>query len=111
MPVEDCLNNLLAQFDKPCPHEPLKNSTFENQMKRKNDKSETPRPLGKKIQDSETQKSPENEISRHIKNAYEIWRSGQNFSRPTFFEVTFETTNYRTCIFPCSLNRLLHNDN
>ena len=23
MPVEDCLNNLLAQFDKPCPHEPL----------------------------------------------------------------------------------------
>lgn len=47
MPVEDCLNNLLAQFDKPCPHEPLKNSTFENQMKRKNDKSETPRPLGK----------------------------------------------------------------
>ena len=43
MPVEDCLNNLLAQFDKPCPLESLKNSTFENQMKRKNDKSETPR--------------------------------------------------------------------
>ena len=57
MPVEDCLNNLLVQFDKPYPYEPLKNSTSENQMKKKkNDKSETPRPLGKKIQDSETQK-------------------------------------------------------
>ena len=46
MPVKDCLNNLLAHFDKPCPHEPLKNSTFENQMKRKKRQirdSETPR--------------------------------------------------------------------
>ena len=108
MPVEDCPNNLLVQFDKPYPHEPLKNSSSENQMKRNNDKSETPRPLGKRIQDSETQKSPGNEISRHIKNAYEI---SPKFWRPTFFELPFETTNYRICIFPCSLNRLLHNGN
>ena len=83
MPVEDCLNNLLAQFDKPCPLEPLKNSTSENQMKR-NDKSETPRPLGKKIQDSKTQKSPENEISRHIKTLTRFRDRAKIFRYPRF---------------------------
>ena len=88
MPTEDCLNNLLAQLDKLYPWT-LKNSTPEDQRERKDDKSETSRPLGKKIQDSETQKSSENATSRHIKNAYEISRSGQNFPRPTFFEAPF----------------------
>ena len=50
----------------------------------------------KKIQDSETQKSPEKETSRHIKNAYEISRSGQNFARPTFFEGPFFITIMQT---------------
>ena len=77
MPMEDCLNNLLAQFEKLFPWS-LKKSTSEDQTERKNDKS-----------DSETQKSPKNETSRHINNAYEISRLGQNFARPTFFEVPY----------------------
>ena len=91
MPMEDCLNNLLAQFDKLYPWS-LKKSTSEDQTERKSDKFETPPGIKKKKnQDSETQKSPENETSRHIKNAYEISRPGQNFARPTFFEVPFYT--------------------
>ena len=73
MPMEDCLNNLPAQFDKPCPRT-LKNSTPQDHTERKKDKSET-------------QKSPENETSRPIKNASKISRPGQNFPRGTFFEL------------------------
>ena len=93
--MKDCLNNLLAQFDKLYPWS-LKKSTSEDQKERKNDKSETPPGIKKKIQDSETQKSPEKETSRHIKNAYEISRSGQNFARPTFFEGPFFITIMRS---------------
>ena len=92
--MEDCLNNLLAQFDKLYPWS-LKKSTSKDQTERKNDKSETPPGL-KKIQDSETQNSPEKETSRRIKNAYEISRSGQNFERPTFFEGPFYITIMRS---------------
>ena len=53
MPMKDCLNNLLAQFDKLFPWS-LKKSTSEDQTERKNDKSETPPGTKKKIQDSET---------------------------------------------------------
>ena len=44
MSMEDCLNNLLAQFDKLYPRS-LKKSTSEE---RKNDKSETPSGIKKK---------------------------------------------------------------
>ena len=54
-------------------------------------KSETPRSVGKKVRDSEIQKSPENETSRPIKNVSEISRLGQNFPRPMFFKVPFYT--------------------
>lgn len=64
--------NLLAQFDKPYP-----------KTKRK-EKKTNPR-----HRDTETQKSLKNETPRHIKNASEISRSGQNFPRPTVFEVAF----------------------
>ena len=76
--------NLLAQYDKPYPNKILKNFDFW-------------RPNGKKkrqIRDSETQKSLERETSRPIKNASEISRSGQNFPRPTFFEVAFCSPTY-----------------
>ena len=73
MPMENCLNNLSAQFDKLYPLT-LKNSPSEDQTEIKYDKSET-------------QKSPEKETSRPIKNNSEISRSSQNFPRHMFFEV------------------------
>ena len=45
----------------------------------------------KKIRDSEMHKSPKNETSRPIKNACKNSRSCQNFARPQFFEVAFNT--------------------
>ena len=109
--MKDCLNNLLAQFDKLYPWS-LKKSTSEDQKERKNDKFETPTGIKKKIQDSETQKSPEKETSRHIKNAYEISRSGQilqdqRFSRDHSISLLCDrwicnsynfTCNYYNCV-------------
>ena len=43
----------------------------------------------KENSDSETQKSPEIETLRPIKNASEVSRSCQNFPRPAFFKVPF----------------------
>lgn len=88
MPVEDCLNNLLAQFDKPCPHEPLKNSTFENQMKRKNDKSETPKPVGKKdwkkknsrLRDAKVTRTRDFEIHQKLFRGFETGPKLKHFS-------------------------------
>ena len=68
----------------------LNNSTPEDETERKNDKSETPKPLGKKrlkkIRDSETQKSPEHGTSRSIKTFSEVSRLGQNWG-PCFSAV------------------------
>ena len=36
-------------------------------------------------------KSPENKTSKPITNTSKIWRSGQNFPRPTFFKEPFHT--------------------
>ena len=47
MPMEDCLNNLLAQFNKLYPWS-LKKSTSEDQTERKNDNFETPPGIKKK---------------------------------------------------------------
>ena len=77
--------NLLAQFDKPYPNELWKISTSEDQTERKKDKPETPR----RKNHSKTR------LPRHIKNASEISRSGQNFPRPTVFEVAFCSPTYR----------------
>ena len=52
----------------------------------------SPRVFGKEFRDKKSVNKPcKNEISRLVKNASEISRSCQNFSRPTFFEVPFAT--------------------
>ena len=61
-----------------------------DQMKRDN-KSETPRSVGKKNLRLQDVKSLENKTSRPIKNISEISRLGQNFCRLTFFELPFFT--------------------
>ena len=50
----------------------------------KNDKSETPRTVGKKIETCEKQKSPKNESSRPIKNASVIRDQAKIFQDPRF---------------------------
>ena len=76
--------NLLVQFDKPHPNELWKISTSEDQTEKKK----------RQTRGTETQKSLKNETSRPIKNASEISRSGQNFPRPTVFEVAFCSPTY-----------------
>ena len=62
----------------------MKNSTLEDESERKNNKYETPRPVGEKIRDFETQKSPENETLRPIKNASDF-NIGPKFSETHVF--------------------------
>ena len=53
--------------------------------KEKNDKSESPRTVGKKkFETCETQKLPKNESSRPIKNAFEIRDRAKIFRDPRF---------------------------
>ena len=71
----------LAQFDKLCPWI-LKNST---NRKKKNDKSETLRPVGKKC------KIPRCKTHSKLTLASEVSRSHQNFPILKFFKIPFYT--------------------
>ena len=57
-------------------------------MERKNNKSDTPRSVGKKVQDSKTQKSLENETSSSIKNTSKVFEIGPKFSETHVFQGT-----------------------
>ena len=70
-----CLN-LLVQFDKLYPWT-LKHSTPEDQTDRKNDQSETPRPVGKKIRDFET-------LSKTLTFLYRFRDGAKIFRDPRF---------------------------
>ena len=48
----------------------------------KKQKSETPRPRGQKFENPRRKETQENEISRLIQNASEIWRLEKKFPRP-----------------------------
>ena len=61
MPMKDCLNNLLAQFDKLYPWS-LKKSTSEDQKERKNDKFETPPGIKKKFKTPRPKNHPKKRL-------------------------------------------------
>ena len=63
-------------------------------MERKNNKSDTPRSVGKKVRDSKTQKSLENETSSSIKNTSKVFEIGPKFSESHVFQGTI--------LYPCN---------
>ena len=85
--VRHCLN-LLAHFHKMYPWT-LKNSTSENQAKTKKEKkSETPRPVGKKIRNSEAQKNTRKRDFETIKKRFRDPEIGPEFSETHVFQGT-----------------------
>ena len=67
----------------------LKNSTSENQTKtEKEKKSETPRPVGKKIRDSEAQKNTRKRDFETLKKRFRDFEIGPKFSESHVFRGT-----------------------
>ena len=74
--------------------------------KEKNDKSETPRTVGKKNRDMmQDAKITQKRVFETHQKSFRDSRSGQNFPRSTFFKVPFFTPTCRSH-FDCSLSRL-----
>ena len=74
--------------------------------KEKNDKSETPRTVGKKNRDMmQDAKITQKRVSRPIKKASVIRDQAKIFQDPRFFKVPFFTPTCRSH-FDCSLSRL-----
>ena len=74
--------------------------------KEKNDKSETPRTVGKKNRDMmQDAKITQKRVFETHQKSFRDSRSGQNFPRSKFFKVPFFTPTCRSH-FDCSLSRL-----
>ena len=90
--------NLLQFTLISCTHELWRIWLLKTKQKEKTTNPRLKDLLAKKIRDSQMQKLPWKKQSlRPIKNASEISRSGQNFPRPTFFEIPFYTPTLRGC--------------
>ena len=73
--------------------------------KEENDKSETPRTVGKKNRDKREAKITQKRGFETHQKRFRDSRSGQNFPRSTFFKVPFFTPTCRSH-FDCSLSSL-----
>ena len=71
----------------------------------KNDKSETPRTVGKKNRDMREAKITQKQVFETHQKRFRDSRSGQNFPRSAFFKVPFFTSTCRPH-FDCSLSSL-----